>query len=170
MRRAVGLLALLIAVAIGDGEAGAQRGGAPEAGANDRLRCISLSTIDRTEVIDDRTVAFFLIGGRVYLNHLDRACRNLGRDRPFSYRTSTGQLCSLDVINVIEGFGPGANIGDTCGLGDFVLSDEEEVEILQGERDPIEVEAEEVEVEEVEAEAAAEAAAGSPGAAAEPAP
>ena len=152
MRRAVILLALLVAVAIGEGEAGAQRAGAPEAGNSDRLRCVSLSSIDRTEVIDDRTIAFYLSGGRIYLNHLDRACRNLARDRPFSYRTSTAQLCAIDVINVVEGFGPGANIGDTCGLGEFVPTDEEEIEILKGEREPVEVKAEEVEVEVEEVE------------------
>lgn len=167
MRRAVGLLALLVAAVIGRQEAGAQQAGAREAGAreagateagareaggNDRLRCVALSSIDRTEVIDDRTIAFFLIGGRVYLNHLDRVCRNLARDRPFSYRTSTGQLCAIDVINVVEDFGLGANIGDTCGLGEFVLTDEVEIEVLKGERDPIDVEVEEVEVDESEGE------------------
>ena len=126
--------------------------GAQEDGVGEPVRCVSLSSIDRTEVIDDRTIAFHLTGGRVYLNHLARACRNLRPGKPFSYETFTGQLCAIDVIRVIEDFGAGADFGDTCGLGEFVPSDEEEVEVLQGEREPVEVEPEEVEVEEVEVE------------------
>lgn len=137
MRHAVGLLALLAAVS----------GGAQEAGPDRPQRCISLSSIDRTEIIDDQTIAFFLTGGRVYLNHLDRACRNLERNRPFSYQTSTGQLCAVDTITVIEGFGGSTIPGDTCGLGEFVPSDEEAIEVLRGELEPVEVEPEEVEVE-----------------------
>lgn len=142
MRRTFGLLALLAAAAIG----------AQEDGADRPLRCVSLSSIDRTEVIDDQTIAFYLRGGRVYLNHLARACRNLRPNQAFSYRTATGQLCAIDVINVIEDFGPGANFGDTCALGQFEPSDAETVETLKGEREAVEVEAEEVEAEEVEVE------------------
>lgn len=128
-------------------EEGARDAAARDAGGEDRLRCINLSSIDRTEVIDDQTIAFHLTRGRVYLNRLARACRNLARNRPFAYETSTGQLCAIDTITVIEDFGLGVNYGDTCGLGDFVLTDEEEIEVLKGEREPVEVEAEEVEVE-----------------------
>jgi hypothetical protein len=123
---------------------------AQEGGGDAPRRCLSLSSIDYTEVIDDQTIAFFLTGGRVYLNRLDRACRNLDRDRPFNYRTSTGQLCAIDTITVIEGFGGSVIAGDTCGLGEFVPTDEEEIELLKGEREPVDVEAEEVEVVEVE--------------------
>jgi hypothetical protein len=142
MLRSAGVLMLIAAVAVCEREAVAQ-----DAADTEPRRCVGLTSIDRTEVIDDRTIAFYLRGGRVYLNHLDRACRNLDRDQPFSYRTSTGQLCAIDVIRVIEDFGPGANFGDTCALGPFVPSDEETIEVLRGEREPVEVEAEEVEVE-----------------------
>ena len=86
-------------------------------------------------------------GGLGSAGHLDRACRNLERNRPFSYQTSTGQLCAIDTITVIEGFGGSPITGDTCGLGEFMPSDEEEVEVLKGELEPVEVEPEEVEVE-----------------------
>ena len=122
--------------------------GTQEAAGQEPRRCLALSSIDRTEVIDDRTIAFYLIDGRVYLNRLDRACRNLDRNRPFSYATSTGQLCAIDVINVIEDLGALSNFGDTCGLGEFSPTDEEEIEALLGERELVEVEPEEVEVEE----------------------
>jgi hypothetical protein len=142
MLRKIGLLAVLVSAS----------GGMQEASGQDPVRCLSLSSIDHTEVIDDQTIAFYLRGGRIYLNRLDRACRNLDRDRPFSYRTATGQLCANDVINVIEDFGPGPIFGDTCGLEHFVPTDEEEVEILKGERDAVDVEPEEVEPEEGEPE------------------
>jgi hypothetical protein len=133
----VSLLALLASAPIG----------AQESGGEEPLRCVSLSSIDRTEVIDNRTIAFYLTGKRIYLNRLDRACRNFGRDRPFSYETSTGQICAADTITVIEDFGLGLNTGDFCSLGEFVPTDEEEIEILKGEREPVEIEVEEVEVE-----------------------
>ena len=147
MRRSVGLLAVLVPVVIGAPVAGAQ-----ETGPQDRLRCISLSSIDHTEVIDDRTIAFFLNRGRIYLNRLDRACRNLDRNRPFAYSTSTGQLCAIDTITVVEDFSPVPFTGDVCGLGEFVRTDEEEIEVLKGEREAVEVEVEEVEVEVEEAD------------------
>jgi hypothetical protein len=118
------------------------------ASGQERLRCVSVASIDRTEVIDDRTIAFFLSGGRIYVNRLDRACPNLNRGRPFSYRTSTGQLCSVDVITVVEDFGQGLDRGASCGLGEFVPTDKETLEMLKGEREPVEVTPEEVEVEE----------------------
>jgi len=133
----VSLLAFLAAAPVG----------AQDTGERGPLRCISLSSIDRTEVIDNQTIAFYLTGGRVYLNRLGRACRNLGRNRPFSYRTMTGQLCAIDTITVIEDFGASAMPGDTCGLGEFVPTDEEEIEVLKGEVEAVEVEPEEVEVE-----------------------
>ena len=107
--------------------------------AEEPARCITLSRIDRTEVIDDRTIAFHMRNGDIYLNRLDRACRNLDRGRPFSYRTSTSQLCSVDVITILEEFGVGLSPGASCGLGLFEPSDEEELALLKGEEEPAEI-------------------------------
>lgn len=111
------------------------------------VRCISLSRIDQTRVIDERTIAFFLRNGRIYLNRLNRACPSLKRDKPFSYSTATGQLCRIDAITVIEDFGLGLIRGASCSLGMFDPTDAEALALLTGEEEPADVTIEEVEVE-----------------------
>lgn len=110
-------------------------------------RCVTVSRIDRTEVIDDRTIAFHLKGGDIYINRLDRACPRLDREGRFSYRVTTGQLCANDLITVLEQSGLGLRTGVSCGLGLFRPSDEEAVEMLKGNEEPAEVTIQEVEVE-----------------------
>lgn len=116
-------------------------------GADESERCIPLTRIDYTEVIDDRTIAFFMKGGAVYLNRLAQACPNLGRERRFSYRTSTSQLCAIDGVTVLEDYGLGFRRGATCTLREFLPSDEDTVEMLLGEQEPADITIEEVEVD-----------------------
>ena len=111
------------------------------------LRCVSISTIDRTEVIDGQRIAFYLTRDRIYLNTLDQSCHNLERGRPFSYSISTGQLCSLDSITVLEDLG-GFSRGASCGLGVFEPTDEDSLSVLRGELEPIEIDIQEIEVDE----------------------
>jgi hypothetical protein len=116
------------------------------------VSCLSLSRIDRTEVIDEYTIAFFLRGGDVYINRMSRACNGLDDNKPISYRTSTSRLCSVDTITVLENFGGRLTRGAACGLGMFVPSDEETVEMLTQQEfgdDPL-VTIEEIEVEELD--------------------
>jgi hypothetical protein len=125
--------------------------GAEEGGP---VRCINLSRINRTEVIDNRSIAFYLRGGDVYINRLNRACSGLERNKPFSYRTPTNRICSVDFITVLEDFGAGLTPNVSCPLGMFVPADEEEVENLLHpvEGDQPEVTVEEIDVEEREVE------------------
>ena len=116
------------------------------ADGDEPVRCVSLKRIDRTEVIDDRTIVFHMKGGDIYVNQFDRACPNLDRNRAFSYRTSTGQICSVDSITVLENFGFGLRRGASCGLNEFVPADEEHVEMLKGEQEPADVTVEEIDV------------------------
>ena len=121
--------------------------GPRHADGQETLRCISISTIDRTEVIDGQRIAFYLTRDRIYLNTLDQSCHNLDRGQPFSYSTSTGQLCSLDSITVLEDFG-GFSRGASCGLGVFNPTDEDSLSVLRGELEPIEIDVQEIEVDE----------------------
>jgi hypothetical protein len=116
-------------------------------------RCLTLTRIDHTEIIDDQTVVFYLKGDDIYVNELDRPCDRLEREGRFSYRTSTGQLCSTDRISVLEnsGFG-GLREGFTCGLGRFRPADEAFVEMLKGEEGPADVTVIDIGVEDDEAE------------------
>ena len=78
--------------------------------------CIELSRIEHTRVRDDRTVDFFMRGDRVYRNRLRHECSGLAFEESFAYRTSTGRLCSVDLITVNRG---GGGLGPTCALGSF---------------------------------------------------
>lgn len=96
-------------------------------------RCISISRISDTEVIDEQTIAFHMLGRDIYLNKLPRRCPGMNFGRAIGYRTHAGQLCNLDTITVIDSFG-GVQRGPTCGLGHFTLISEDALKALKAER------------------------------------
>jgi hypothetical protein len=98
-------------------------------------RCIQAYRIDRTEVINDRTILFHMTGSQIYLNELTQECRRLDRSKRFSYTLRTSQLCDVDFITVIEGFGSSLRQGVSCGLGMFYPITEEEAELLDADPD-----------------------------------
>jgi hypothetical protein len=62
-------------------------------------------------------IDFHMRNGKVYRNTLPMSCPNLGFEQRFSYKTTTGQLCSVDTITVLI---QGSSIpGPTCGLSQF---------------------------------------------------
>jgi hypothetical protein len=79
--------------------------------------CVQIPEIRETRVRDDQTIDFYLSGHRVYRNRLPYKCNGLGFEEKFSYRTSLSQLCSVDVITVLQS--PPVVQGPTCGLGQF---------------------------------------------------
>ncbi len=89
--------------------------------ARDRAptRCISLLDLQRTEILDDRTILFHMRGGTVYLNHLGRECPGLEREKRFMYSPTSTQLCAIDGVTVIEKWDFGFTRGFTCALGRF---------------------------------------------------
>jgi len=93
--------------------------GAAAAAAGRPERCITLNRLDRTEVIDDRTIVFHMRGGGLYLNNLDRECPGLAREGRFMYSPTGNRLCSLDTVTVLEQWGFGLTRGFTCSLGEF---------------------------------------------------
>jgi len=99
------------------------------------IDCVSTTRIRSTEVIDDRTIVFYLRGGRVYSNILDHDCPSLLREDLFAYEARGGRLCSSDFIRVLprSGFG----IGPSCGLGDFHPITLAEAELLESDPDAI---------------------------------
>ena len=94
------------------------------------VRCISPSSIRRTEVIDARTVLFYMRGGDVYRNRLAYDCPRLVREKRFSYELVTNRLCNVDTTFVLEYWGSELRRGMPCGLGDFYPITEEEAELL----------------------------------------
>ncbi len=80
-------------------------------------KCVSISRIQNSTVIDDQHILFEFSGAKAYLNTLPYKCPRLGFTKAFSYVTSQNQLCDLDIITVFDG---GANMsGASCGLGKF---------------------------------------------------
>jgi hypothetical protein len=116
-----------------------------------------LPRIDHTEVIDNRTIAFYLRGGDILLNRLSRACSGLEDEQRFSHRTTGNQLCSADLITVLHSFAGGLTPGASCPLTMFEPTNEDVIAMLKGEdEDRGEVTVTEIEVD-AEAQAEAEA-------------
>ena len=117
-----------------------------EAFDREPVRCIMPSRIDRTEVIDARTVVFHMRGRDAYVNRLRTDCPRLVREKRFSYDVRTNRLCSVDSITVLEWWGTGLSRGMSCGLGEFYPITEEEAELLD--IDPSEMREDEALIEE----------------------
>ena len=82
--------------------------------------CIPLRPMSSTPVRDNRTIDFIVSGNRGYRNTLPADCPGLRSNDGFSYETSLSQLCSTDIIHVIENYGGSIHRGASCGLGQFV--------------------------------------------------
>ncbi len=95
--------------------------GAPEATVVGEPRtCINRSQIRNTIVRSDRVIDFEMQGGKVYRNILNANCPGLGMDRAISYETSIDQLCSPQIIYVLQNIGGRPQRGAGCSLGQFV--------------------------------------------------
>lgn len=81
--------------------------------------CINLASIRESRVVDDNTIDFIMRDGSIYRNTLPNRCPSLGFEAAFTYATSLSQLCSSDIIRVIQQ-GGGPQLGASCGLGRFV--------------------------------------------------
>jgi hypothetical protein len=95
-------------------------------------KCVGTNRIDRTKVIDDRTVIFYLRGGNIYQNILPRNCPGLERNNRFMYTPFGGRLCDTDTITVLEQFAGRFDRGFTCPLGTFHQISEIEAADLVG--------------------------------------
>jgi hypothetical protein len=81
------------------------------------INCVQTSRIDQTQVHGDSTIDFVMRDRKVYRNTLPSSCPGLGFNQSILYKTSIDQLCSVDVITVLQS--PGLMRGATCGLGKF---------------------------------------------------
>lgn len=82
--------------------------------------CVNRSGIRQTLVRNDRVIDFEMRGGKVYRNTLPQSCLGLGMERAFTYSTTIDQLCSPEIIYVLQNFGGVPQRGAGCGLGKFV--------------------------------------------------
>ena len=110
-------------------------------------RCISVTRLRSTHVVDDRTVLFYMRGGDIYRNVLRHDCPGLKRENRFSYKVSVSRLCSVQTITVLEDFGGSLSRGISCGLGKFYQISKDEADFLRyGERSDIQAEPEAVDL------------------------
>ena len=79
--------------------------------------CISIPQIRQSLVRSDQVIDFVMTGRRTYRVTLDQPCPRLGFEQRFSYETTLSQLCSSDIITVLNVTGPPQ--GASCGLAPF---------------------------------------------------
>ena len=111
-------LSVLIIAATASVATARDRNAIPDATtAGEAVNCVSLQSIRSTRVHGDSTIDFHMGGGKVYRNTLPNSCPNLGFQESFLYKTSLSQLCSVDIVTVLQS--PGLSEGASCGLGKF---------------------------------------------------
>lgn len=119
----LGLFAIAgILVATASGDAAQARGSKkPDnlVAVGDPVNCIDINRIRSSRVRDDRTIDFEMNGREIYRNTLPHSCPGLGFEQRFAYKTSINQICSVDIITVLQTAGPGLMQGASCGLGQF---------------------------------------------------
>ena len=109
---------LIVTLIAGIGGIGAARDTIPAATPIGKAQsCIPRHAIRQSHVRSDRIIDFELAGGRVYRNTLPHDCPDLGFQERFSFSTSIDELCSTDIITVLE-ITP-LHAGASCGLGEF---------------------------------------------------
>jgi hypothetical protein len=120
MRKSLLLVSTLAALTVG-ATAGmsAKKEPDPVRAVGEPVRCVSLSQIRSTKVIDNSTIDFKMAGGKTYRNSLPNSCPGLKYEDRFSYRTSQSQLCNVDIVHVLHDYGGRLQEGVGCGLGKF---------------------------------------------------
>ena len=111
-------LAILILAGTASTAIARDRNAVPDATPiGDAVSCVQLQSIRSTQVHGDSVIDFHMSGGKVYRNTLPNSCPSLGFEERFLYKTSLSQLCSVDIITVLQS--PGLSQGPSCGLGKF---------------------------------------------------
>lgn len=83
------------------------------------VNCVNISQIRESRVRNDTVIDFRVSGNKWYRNTLPHRCSSLGFEERFTYTTSMNQLCSVDIIHVLQSHGTGLSRGPACGLGKF---------------------------------------------------
>lgn len=94
-------------------------------------RCLQLSRVQSTEVLNNRQILFQTSGREHYLNELPYPCPGLRPNATLMFRTSIDLVCDVDVVTVVETMGWGLMPRASCGLGKFEPLDQGEVDALK---------------------------------------
>lgn len=84
------------------------------------VSCIRLAQFSDSRIRDDHTIDFLRNSRQGWRNTLPQRCSGLRSANAFTYKVSTGELCSVDIITVLDNVGGGLQRGGSCGLGQFV--------------------------------------------------
>ena len=95
------------------------------------IRCVKIDRIENVDVVDNQNVIFQIGINDYYLNTLPYTCNGLRLNESIMYRTSTNELCDIDVITVLDKIGPGYQAGPSCGLGKFKPITKAEIKTLK---------------------------------------
>lgn len=120
--RTLALVIALSLVAGGGSAAIAKRGPKPIPEARETgkpVSCIPIVQIRESRVRSDSVIDFRTSGKKWYRNTLPNSCPSLGFEERFAYTTSISQLCSTDIITVLQSYGGSIGRGASCGLGKF---------------------------------------------------
>lgn len=131
MKRFISLFCLAMLGTTLGSSASAQDDEVASAHMDDAEHCVNLKFIERTDVVDDRNILFYMRTGIVYRNALPHTCPGLEFEEAFLYRASIGRLCDLDTITVLNDAGFGFMPGASCGLGMFHPIEKEEIAALK---------------------------------------
>jgi hypothetical protein len=118
-RTCIGASALLLALNAHGADDVSKKSTANSAGRGNAERCIQISRIDHTQVVDDQNIVFHMRGGKAYNNSLPERCIGLKAANAFKYSTSQSQLCNVDIISVWSQSVGEVVPGASCGLGMF---------------------------------------------------
>lgn len=82
--------------------------------------CVPVNLLSESRIRDDWTIDFTRSGNRAWRVTLPNRCSGLKSADAFTYATSLSQLCSTDIIHVLERWGSDLRKGAGCGMGKFV--------------------------------------------------
>jgi hypothetical protein len=85
----------------------------------DATHCVRVQSIEKIDIVDANTLVFRMRGDEVYRNELPHECPGLRQNDTLMYRSSVGQLCSVDIVTILDDWGFGFAPGASCGLGMF---------------------------------------------------
>jgi hypothetical protein len=86
----------------------------------DGISCINRNQVRATVVRSDSVIDFEMLGGKTYRNTLRGSCPGLGWNSAITYETSIDQLCTPQIIYVLQNIGGFPQRGAGCSLGEFV--------------------------------------------------
>ena len=117
---ALAALPLALAACSMDGPGSAPASKVPAARVTgEALNCVPIVRLHESRIRDNRTIDFMTSARTGWRNTLPYDCPGLRSNDAFGYSTSLSELCSTDMIWVIEQAG-GPHRGPSCGLGKFV--------------------------------------------------